>query len=187
MRYVMFFALLGVSAPGLAAGELAAGPAGRHPATVRVTLPADATLTIDGRPTRSTTAERLFVTPPLEAGKRYGYTFRATFVRAGKTVTVAQEVLVQAGREALVSLGVGEETSGGPGARGNAYVYGSEEDTRAYYEGPLPPAPPRTVRYYVPFSGGSERGVGEGRPYVPGFRPIHWGPDPSDPFYHNGQ
>src|SRR5579884_2698081 len=44
------------------------GPA---PATLRVTLPADATLKLDDYQSRSTAATRTFVTPPLEQGKVY--------------------------------------------------------------------------------------------------------------------
>src|SRR6516162_5213287 len=104
MRPILFFALLGVSAPCLGAAEPTAAATARDAATLRVTLPADAKLTIEGQATRSTSAQRLFVTPPLEAGKRYSYTLSATFVRTGKTITVEQEVLVRAGRETVVSL-----------------------------------------------------------------------------------
>jgi uncharacterized protein (TIGR03000 family) len=139
-------------------------------------LPADAMLTIDGQASQFTSAQRLFVTPPLQAGKLYSYTFSARFLRAGKTITLEQEVFVQAGRETLVSMDVPAEVSGSSssGARYD-YLYNAIAETRSYYEAPVPPAPR------------ASRGLGEGRSYSPGFHPIHWGTDPSDPFYHNQQ
>jgi uncharacterized protein (TIGR03000 family) len=179
MRPFLYFALLGVSALALRAGDLSAAPAERRPATVQVTLPADATLTIDGHATRSTSAERLFVTPPLEPGKRYSYTFSARFVRDGKTVTVAQEVIIRAGRETFVSLDVPATTSGRTYVVGTgAYWYGAGEETSAYYGAPESPAPPRVRIYPVPR---------EGRPYTPGFNPPYWGTDPSSPWSHGSE
>jgi uncharacterized protein (TIGR03000 family) len=183
MRSLVFCALFCVSAPSFGAGEPIAAPAERNPATVRVTAPIDARLTIDGQATRSTSGQRRFVTPPLEVGKRYGYTFRASFLRAGKTITVEQEVFVRAGQETLVSLDAPAEPSGNySGGNGNASWYGSGDETQAYYGAAEPPAPARAGRYLAPSPGSGSR---EGRSYSPGFKPIHWGPDPSDPFYHN--
>jgi len=47
------------------------------PATILVTLPAGAKLTIDGSPTTSTSGTRTFVSPPLALGSNYIYTLRA--------------------------------------------------------------------------------------------------------------
>jgi uncharacterized protein (TIGR03000 family) len=47
------------------------------PATIMVSLPADAKLTINDSPTTSTSATRTFVSPPLERGSSYIYTLRA--------------------------------------------------------------------------------------------------------------
>jgi uncharacterized protein (TIGR03000 family) len=179
MRSFLFFALLGVSTLGLRAGELSAAPAERSPATVRVTLPAGATLTIDGRATRSTSAERLFVTPPLEAGKRFSYTFSARFVRDGQTITVEREVVVRAGRETFVSLDVPAAAAGSSYSAGaGAYSYGAGAETSAYYEAPGSPAAPWVRVYPAP---------GEDRSYSSGFNPIYWGNRPSDPFYHGSE
>jgi uncharacterized protein (TIGR03000 family) len=179
MRSILFVALLGVSVRGLRAEETAAAPGETGPATVRVTLPADAPLTVDGQATRSTSGRRLFVTPPLEAGKSFRYTFRASFPRAGKTIAVEQQVVVRAGRETLVVLDVPAEAAGAPFARGG--LNGSGYETRSYYQPPEPPAPPRAVS--LPASPGSDRpGPREGRTDG-GFKPVRWGTDPSDPFY----
>jgi uncharacterized protein (TIGR03000 family) len=67
------------------------------PATISVTLPADARLTVDGVATRSTSASRLFVTPDLSVGFDYVYTLRAEVVVDGQTVAQSQRVTVRGG------------------------------------------------------------------------------------------
>jgi uncharacterized protein (TIGR03000 family) len=74
------------------------------PATILVSLPADAKLTVDGNSTVSTSAKRTFVSPALERGKAYSYTLTAEVVRDGKPVAVTQKVVVRAGEETNVSL-----------------------------------------------------------------------------------
>jgi uncharacterized protein (TIGR03000 family) len=74
------------------------------PASVSVNLPADAKLTIDGTPTTSTSAQRMFVSPTLEAGQDYYYTFKATVVRDGRPVVAEQRVRVRAGETTPVSF-----------------------------------------------------------------------------------
>lgn len=84
-------------------------PGGMHhasaamPATIVVSLPAGARLTIDGQATTSTSATRTFRSPALEEGQ-YSYTLRAEFERDGKTETVSQLVVIRPGRETRVSL-----------------------------------------------------------------------------------
>src|SRR5207244_3275794 len=51
------------------------------PATIVVSLPADARLTVDGAQTNSVSERRTLVTPNLEAGETYVYTLRAEIVR----------------------------------------------------------------------------------------------------------
>jgi uncharacterized protein (TIGR03000 family) len=68
------------------------------PATISVSLPSDARLTVDGVATRSTSANRLFVTPELATGFDYVYTLRAEVVRDGRTVAQSQLVTVRGGR-----------------------------------------------------------------------------------------
>ena len=187
MRPFLLVALLTVSVPALRAEELALTAAERHPATLRVSLPPDARLTIDGRATRSTGAERLFVTPPLEPGERYCYTVSASFLRTGNTVTVEQDVVVRAGRETLVSLDVAAGASGRDAARGDtAPSSGSGQETRAsFYAAPEPPALPRAGLSRAPFPGGEGAGARSDRSYSSGLSPFHWGVDQSDPFYHS--
>jgi uncharacterized protein (TIGR03000 family) len=72
------------------APKKAEGPA---PATIIVSLPENATLTVDGNATKSTSASRRLITPALEMGNSYVYTLRATF--NGQVVT--QDVEVRGG------------------------------------------------------------------------------------------
>lgn len=72
-----------------------------------VNLPADARLTIQDKPTASTSSRRVFQSPALEAGKEYVYTLKASAVRDGKTVEVVKEVTVRAGSEVSVDLDLG--------------------------------------------------------------------------------
>lgn len=70
------------------------------PATIVVTLPAEATLAIDDHVTTSTSTVRSFVSPALEQGKTYVYTLTAKI--EGKSIT--KEVTVTAGAEARVNF-----------------------------------------------------------------------------------
>lgn len=88
-----------VSAPGETTQQSVAAPA-----TVVVSLPATAVLTIDGEATTSKTATRMFVTPTLTVGKTYSYTLRATYTQDGKPVVVTRDVAVRAGMTARVTL-----------------------------------------------------------------------------------
>jgi uncharacterized protein (TIGR03000 family) len=74
------------------------------PATLVVTLPADAKLTIDDAATTSTSAIRVFTSPDLPRGKEFYYTVKADIVRNGQTITVKKQVLVRAGQETRVAL-----------------------------------------------------------------------------------
>jgi uncharacterized protein (TIGR03000 family) len=165
MRSFLSSVLFGLSVLGLSALRLSAAPPNSAPATVRVSLPADAALTIDGHATKSTSAVRHFVSPPLESDKTFYYTFQAKFVRAGKTISVQQKVPVRAGRETVVSLEVPQEAGTlVPGS--NRYTYSeASSDTGAYYEAPVP---------------------GSSAPVPPQPFPF-WGNNPSDPFYHGSE
>jgi uncharacterized protein (TIGR03000 family) len=73
-----------------------------------VSLPADAKLTIDGRPTVSTSASRVFESPSLTPGKTFYYVLKATVVRDGTTETVTKEVAVRAGEDSRVKIEIPE-------------------------------------------------------------------------------
>jgi uncharacterized protein (TIGR03000 family) len=72
--------------------------------TIQVILPADATLTVDGMPTSSTSSVRTFVTPTLQPGAAYHYMLRAQITRNGQTVQVERRVPVAAGQTSRVTM-----------------------------------------------------------------------------------
>jgi len=74
------------------------------PATIVVTLPAEAKLTVDGNATRATSARRTFVTPALEVGGDYSYTLRAEMVQDGQVAVQTQNVTVRGGETTEVSF-----------------------------------------------------------------------------------
>jgi uncharacterized protein (TIGR03000 family) len=78
-----------------------------------VTLPADAKLTVDGRPTVSTSESRVFESPSLTPGKTFHYLLEATVVRRGKTETVMKEVAVRAGEDTRVTIEIPEALAAG--------------------------------------------------------------------------
>jgi uncharacterized protein (TIGR03000 family) len=73
-----------------------------------VTLPADAKLTIDGRPTVSTSESRVFESPGLTPGKTFHYVLTATVVRGGQTETVTKKVAVRASEDTRVKMVIPE-------------------------------------------------------------------------------
>ena len=85
-------------------GGVALAQATGTEATLIVHLPEDATLTIDGEKTTSTSANRVFVSPPLEEGKEYAYTLKAQVVRDGKAQTVTERVTIRGGEVSRVEL-----------------------------------------------------------------------------------
>ncbi len=86
-------------------GPAGAQPPERAPATLIVTVPAGASLTIEGEATRQTGAERRYVSPPLVAGKTYVYSLTATWDDGGVTRKMERQVEVKAGKEVRVDLG----------------------------------------------------------------------------------
>jgi len=75
------------------------------PATIVLSLPADAQVSIDGVVTSSSSATRTFVTPELAGAKEFVYTLSAEIVRDGQKLTASEKVTVRAGEETRVSIG----------------------------------------------------------------------------------
>jgi uncharacterized protein (TIGR03000 family) len=73
-------------------------------ARIIVTLPADAKLTVDGSPTTSTSATRVFVTPDLELGREHHYILAAEVVRDGQPVRTSKRITVRAGQETRIQI-----------------------------------------------------------------------------------
>jgi uncharacterized protein (TIGR03000 family) len=74
------------------------------PATLIVNLPAEATLTIDGAATQSTSATRVFASPDLPPDKEFYYTLKADMVRNGEKISTTKKVSVRAGQQTNVML-----------------------------------------------------------------------------------
>ena len=74
------------------------------PATIIVSLPAEAQLKVDDYVTTSTSATRMFVSPTLNAGTEYTYTLTGEIVREGKSVVASKRITVRAGEETRVNL-----------------------------------------------------------------------------------
>lgn len=74
------------------------------PATIVVTLPAEAKLMVDGNATRSTSDRRTFTTPALEAGETFVYSLRAEIVVNGEVAVQTQDVTVRSGETTQVSF-----------------------------------------------------------------------------------
>jgi uncharacterized protein (TIGR03000 family) len=74
------------------------------PATIIVSLPADAKLRVDEYTTTSTTATRVFVSPALGAGKEFSYTLTGEILRDGRPVVASKRITVRAGEETRVEL-----------------------------------------------------------------------------------
>jgi uncharacterized protein (TIGR03000 family) len=73
-------------------------------ASIVVSLPAEAKLTIDGNPTTSTSSRRVFVTPELPVGRTFNYTLKAEVAVGGRTEVITKVVTVQAGGETQALL-----------------------------------------------------------------------------------
>jgi uncharacterized protein (TIGR03000 family) len=82
------------------------------PATIIVTLPADAKLMIDGAATTSTSELRTFVSPELPAGRDFSYMLQADFQNEGRPVTVTKQVIVRAGSETRVTVSAADLATG---------------------------------------------------------------------------
>jgi uncharacterized protein (TIGR03000 family) len=67
-----------------------------------VRVPANAEVWLEGRPTKQTGEERLFVSPPLEANARFAYEVRARWTENGTVVNEIREVVVRSGERQMI-------------------------------------------------------------------------------------
>ncbi len=74
-------------------------------ATVIVQVPADAKLYFDDQPTQETGTLRTFLTPKLQAGKKFTYALKAEVVRQGQVLSQTQTLTVRAGQTTRVDFG----------------------------------------------------------------------------------
>ena len=82
----------------------AAGLGRPEPATVVLSLPAGATVTVEGQPLRRTGRERSFRTPPLAHGQDFVYQVRAVLTVGGVEEVEVKEVTVTAGLTSRASF-----------------------------------------------------------------------------------
>jgi uncharacterized protein (TIGR03000 family) len=90
---------------------VALAPAAAEAATLIVSLPADAHLSVDDYKTTSTSGERVFSTPALKVGQDFHYTLTAEVNRGGKIEKVTRDVTVRAGQTTRVSLDLGTQVA----------------------------------------------------------------------------
>jgi uncharacterized protein (TIGR03000 family) len=65
---------------------------------------------VDGNATTSTSANRVFVTPALEAGREFNYDLQAEIIVDNKPVTATKRITVRAGEETRVNFEMAEAT-----------------------------------------------------------------------------
>ena len=64
---------------------------------IKLRVPADAEIWFSGEKTKSTGADRSFVTPSLESGRRFAYDIRVRWMENGKPIEKVEKVRVHAG------------------------------------------------------------------------------------------
>lgn len=82
--------------------------------SLRLKVPADAAVWLDGAKTAQTGADRLFESPPIKPGAPYTYAIRARWTENGRSVEQTQIVLVRAGDQIAVSFPTFPETIPAP-------------------------------------------------------------------------
>lgn len=133
------------------ADERATPAAGGPPAEVIVHVPPDAVVWFDGVRMRQTGVERRFVTPPVAAGRRFGYDVRASWIVGGRAVEHQRHVSFRAGDRIVLDFT--------PAARLNP--------PQDILIDPAAPAPWRMGYYYDPFNWPNYPSLRPGRPFSP--------------------
>lgn len=102
-RVVLMLFLALIAAPALRSQAPAQKEAR---ATVIVRVNAEATLTVEGKATQAKGERRHFVSPPLEPGKKYTYTFVAEWMPRNnyETYKVTRNVHVEAGKSVEIDM-----------------------------------------------------------------------------------
>ncbi len=97
--------------PVYSGGVIVASQPVQRPATIVVTLPADARLTFNGAPTQSSGENRTFVTPALEPGASYAYTLRMEVPGGAGEQAIVQtrEVIIRPGETSAVRFDLGSQ------------------------------------------------------------------------------
>jgi uncharacterized protein (TIGR03000 family) len=82
-------------------------------AEITILVPPDAEIFFDGDATSQRGTERLFITPPLEVGKKYHYDVLARWKEAGKSVEQTRKVEVSGGAKVRVDFLTPGASTGG--------------------------------------------------------------------------
>jgi uncharacterized protein (TIGR03000 family) len=82
-----------------------AAPAADNKARLRLTVPADAVVWLNGKRMTRTGAEREFITPQLQKGHTYAYEIKARWTQDGRPQEETIEVKVRANKTTSISLG----------------------------------------------------------------------------------
>ena len=77
------------------------------PANIEMTLPADASVWLDGQATTQTGHRAALRLPPLEVGSRYSYTIRVQWTDGGKTLERSRRVRFESGDHIQINLAHG--------------------------------------------------------------------------------
>jgi uncharacterized protein (TIGR03000 family) len=104
MRRKLTFALAGLIGLFLTASLLAQDKPDMKPVRLKVIVPEKAEIEIEGARTKQTGPVRRFISPPVEVGKSYVYTIKATWTQDGKPMMVERTVKVRPGEETEVDL-----------------------------------------------------------------------------------
>ncbi len=117
-------------------------------ATLRVRLPADAKLIVDGQETKQTGTLRRFYSPPLKPGANYHYTFEWTYRKNGDTVKRTKKISVRAGDDKEVDLREEDEKEKILPDKGTG-----PEQPEPNLEVPFVPTPPEVVDKMLELAG----------------------------------
>jgi uncharacterized protein (TIGR03000 family) len=79
-------------------------PLPENTARLRIRVPADASLWVDGEPMPGSGPERVFLSPPLLPGRMYTYEVRARWTKDGREVEQVRRALVRANETTVVDF-----------------------------------------------------------------------------------
>jgi uncharacterized protein (TIGR03000 family) len=101
LRFTVLILVTIFLVPAVARAQIGVSP---DQVRIKVYLPADAVLHVDGAQTQATGEIRNFISPPLTRGKKYVYTLRATWKEGGKEVSSERTAHLEAGLDVIVDF-----------------------------------------------------------------------------------
>lgn len=125
--------------PAVGTGRSTYDYRGADAAYLVVSVPAEAKVFVNDRPTTSTGAERQYVSHGLEQGMHYEYTVRAEMVRDGKTVSETKTVQLTAGNNSSLAFSFNntapEHTASAPSSVKTSVMLHVPADAKVYLAG----------------------------------------------------